>query len=439
IDWGPFFIAWEMPGHFPQVLSDKIFGTEATRLYNEAQKMVERIIAEKWFSADGVIGFWPASSNNADTITLQTETGEVKLESLRQQIKKAVGQPSYSLSDFIKPSPSPQTDWITGDAAKVPSREEDDVRNGYQWADPVTYPLLKKYAQEHRSDPTQAEDVLWRIVKTKKLEGYKFRRQHIIGNYIADLVCLDKRLVIEIDGLIHQLPENKEADEIRTKWLNEQGFKVLRITNEQVLNHTDETLDLISSTLKTQPSIKENSNLSFPFGGQGAVSDYMGSFAVTIHGAKKHIDQYAADNDEYNKILVQILADRFVEAYAECLHQKVRKEYWGYEKEESLTNEELIKEQYKGIRPAPGYPACPDHTEKLKLFDLLNVTENIGIELTESLAMNPPASVCGWYIAHPQSHYFGLGKINKDQLEDYANRKGMSLEEMERWLRPVLE
>lgn len=275
IDWGPFFIAWEMPGHFPEVLSDKIFGAEATRLYNDAQKMVGKIVKEKWFSADGVIGFWPASSNNADTVTLQTGKGEVNLESLRQQMKKAVGQPSYSLSDFICP---------------------------------------------------------------------------------------------------------KELG-----------------------------------------------------------TDFMGSFAVTIHGAKKHIDRFAAEHDEYNKILVQILADRFVEAFAECLHQRVRKEYWGYEKNENLTNEELIKEKYKGIRPAPGYPACPDHTEKIKLFDLLNVTENIGIELTESLAMNPPASVCGWYIAHPQSHYFGLGKIGKDQLEDYARRKGMSPEEAERWLRPVLE
>ena len=275
IDWGPFFIAWEMPGHFPEVLSDKIFGTEATRLYNDAQKMVQKIIAEKWFTADGVIGFWPATSNNADTITLQTNKGEVKLESLRQQLKKAVGQPSYSLADFIKP---------------------------------------------------------------------------------------------------------KELGD-----------------------------------------------------------DFMGSFAVTIHGAKKYIDQFAADHDDYNKILVQILADRFVEAFAECLHQQVRKEYWGYEKGETLSNEQLILEEYKGIRPAPGYPACPDHTEKLKLFELLNVTDNIGIELTESLAMNPPASVCGWYIAHPQSHYFGLGKIADDQLKDYAKRKGLSIEEAEKWLRPVLE
>jgi 5-methyltetrahydrofolate--homocysteine methyltransferase len=281
IDWGPFFIGWEMPGRFPEVLSDKIFGQEATRLYNDAQKMVQTIVTEKWFSANGVIGFWPAVSNNRDTITLQTNSGEVKLESLRQQMKKAVGQPSYSLADFVK------------------------------------------------------------------------------------------------------------------------------------------------------PALTDNSPLTTP--------DYMGAFAVTIHGAREHIDRFAAEHDEYNKILVQILADRFVEAFAECLHERVRKEYWGYAAGETLTNDEMIKEQYQGIRPAPGYPACPDHTEKLKLFSLLDVTSNIGIELTESLAMNPPASVCGWYFAHPDSHYFGLGKIGRDQLEDYAERKGMSLEEAERWLRPVLE
>jgi 5-methyltetrahydrofolate--homocysteine methyltransferase len=178
---------------------------------------------------------------------------------------------------------------------------------------------------------------------------------------------------------------------------------------------------------------------SSPLGDSDTNTDYMGAFAVTIHGAKKHIDRFAANHDDYNKILVQILADRFVEAFAECLHERTRKEYWGYEKGENLSNEQMIREEYKGIRPAPGYPACPDHTEKIKLFDLLDVTKNIGIELTESLAMNPPASVCGWYIAHPQSHYFGLGKIDQDQLKDYARRKGMSLDEAEKWLRPVLE
>jgi 5-methyltetrahydrofolate--homocysteine methyltransferase len=236
---------------------------------------VETIVEEKWYTASGVIGFWPANSNNRDTITLQTGNGEVKLESLRQQSKKAAGQPAFSLADFVAPS--------------------------------------------------------------------------------------------------------------------------------------------------------------------GTKEDYMGAFAVTILGADKWIRKFAGEYDEYNKIMVQILADRFVEAFAECLHEQVRKEHWGYEKGENLTNEQLIKEQYKGVRPAPGYPACPDHTEKWKLFSLLNATENVGIELTESLAMNPPASVCGWYFAHPQSHYFGLGKIGRDQLEDYAQRKGMTIEEAERWLRPVLE
>ncbi|HET9430248.1 MAG TPA: vitamin B12 dependent-methionine synthase activation domain-containing protein, partial [Chitinophagaceae bacterium] len=437
IDWGPFFIAWEMPGKFPDVLTDKIFGVEATRLYKDAQKLLEQLVKEKWFSACGVIGFWPANSNNADTITLQTDKGPVKLEMLRQQLKKALGQPSFSLADFVKPGPFPNSTPTEEDAAKAASQREGEQLSGYMMADPITYPLIKQFAEQNRAKPTQAEVVLWELVKTKKLSGYKFRRQHIIGAFIADLVCLDKKLIVEIDGLIHQLPENIVADEIRTNWLTDRGFKVLRVTNEQVLNRTEETLELISAALAKQPSIKDDNDLSSPFGGQGA--DYMGAFAVTIHGAKKQVERFAAVQDEYNKILVQILADRFVEAFAECLHHLTRKEYWGYEKNETLTNEQMIREEYKGIRPAPGYPACPDHTEKLKLFELLNVTENIGIELTESLAMNPPASVCGWYIAHPQSHYFGLGKIGQDQLRDYAERKGMNIEEAERWLRPVLD
>ena len=262
-----------MPGKFPAILEDKNFGTEATRLYNDAKVLLEKIVKEKWFTAEGVIGFWEASSNNRDTIILKTNNGEIHLECLRQQLKKAAGQPNFSLADYVSPD----------------------------------------------------------------------------------------------------------------------------------------------------------------------ASDYMGAFAVTIHGAKKHIEKFAADHDDYNKILVQILADRLVEAFAECLHHEVRKKYWGYAKDETLSNEELIREKYTGIRPAPGYPACPDHTEKIKLFELLDVTKNIGIELTESLAMNPPASVCGWYFAHPKSHYFGLGKITRDQLEDYAKRKNMPVEEAEKWLRPNLD
>jgi 5-methyltetrahydrofolate--homocysteine methyltransferase len=438
IDWGPFFIAWEMPGQFPAVLTDKIFGTEATRLLDDAQKLVQKIVEEKWFTASGVIGFWPASSNNADTITLQTDRGEIKLEFLRQQLKKAVGQPSFSLADFVKPAAPSNSPNGGGHQRTEPVVEHEF----YYDADPMLYKLTKEFALKHRKNPTQAEKFLWEQLRGKKLAEYKFRRQHIVGKYIADFVCLAKKLIIEIDGLIHQLPENKESDEARTFWLQSKGYSVIRFRNEEVINDAEKVSLSIERKIKSLPfAEKRNYSRDFPPLGEqkGAVSDYMGAFAVTIHGASEQVRKFAAEQDEYNKIMVQILADRFVEAFAECLHQRVRKEFWGYAKDEHLTNEQLIKEEYKGIRPAPGYPACPDHTEKIKLFELLNAKENIGIELTESLAMNPPASVCGWYIAHPDSHYFGLGKIGKDQLEDYAIRKGMAIAEAEKWLRPNLE
>jgi 5-methyltetrahydrofolate--homocysteine methyltransferase len=146
------------------------------------------------------------------------------------------------------------------------------------------------------------------------------------------------------------------------------------------------------------------------------------------------VDKLKADLDDYNAIMLQALADRFAEAFAERMHERVRKEFWGYAPAENLENDLLIAEKYEGIRPAPGYPACPDHTEKWKLFEMLDVTAKIGIELTESLAMYPAASVSGWYFSHPESKYFGISKLAKDQLEDYAQRKGMELREVERWL-----
>ena len=276
IDWQPFFIAWEMHGKFPQILNDSIIGTEATKLYNDANILLDQIIKEKWLTAQGVIGFWEANTTAPDTIEVKAGNDEVKLESLRQQIKKAAGQPNLSLSDFITP----------------------------------------------------------------KNTGKK---------------------------------------------------------------------------------------------------DFIGGFSVTIQGIEPHIKKFETAHDDYNKIILQAIADRLAEAFAELLHQKVRKEYWGYNREENLSNEELIKEKYSGIRPAPGYPACPDHTEKYKLFELLGGTDTTGITLTESLAMYPAASVCGWYFSHPQSQYFGVGKIQPDQLEDYIRRKKLDKDEMTRWLRPVLE
>ncbi len=278
IDWQPFFIAWELHGKFPQILQDPVVGTEATRLYNDANALLDQIIAEKRLSATGVTGFWPAAKTAPDTVQVQHGDETVTLEFLRQQIKKAEGQPNLSLADFICPSPAGQ---------------------------------------------------------------------------------------------------------------------------------------------------------------QG--TDYIGAFSVTIGGVDTWVKQYEAQHDDYNKILLQALADRLAEAFAECLHEKTRKELWGYARNEALSNEDLIRESYQGIRPAPGYPACPDHTEKYKLFALLGGEAATGIQLTESLAMYPASSVCGWYFAHPESRYFGVGKINHDQLADYAARKGMSTEEATRWLRPVLE
>ena len=278
IDWQPFFIAWEMHGKFPALLTDSVIGVAATNLYNDAKKLLQKIIDEKWLNARGAIGFWQAGKTAPDTVVVKDGSSLVSLEFLRQQIKKAEGQPNLSLADFIKPSSA----------------------NGQQ------------------------------------------------------------------------------------------------------------------------------------------SSDYIGAFAVTIEGIEPHIKKFETALDDYNKIILQALADRLAEAFAELLHKKTRQEYWGYATDEHLTNEQLIKEEYLGIRPAPGYPACPDHTEKYKLFNLLGGKEATGIELTESLAMYPASSVSGWYFANPESKYFGVGKISEDQLNDYAKRKGMSIEDATKWLRPIL-
>ncbi len=278
IDWTPFFIAWEMHGKFPAILNDTVIGQEATKLFDDANRMLTKMVKEKWLTPKAVIGFWPANSDGRDTVHVLDEKqgNEVQLQFLRQQMKKAADQPNLSLADFIAPTECKQ-------------------------------------------------------------------------------------------------------------------------------------------------------------------QDHIGAFAVTIQGIEPYIKRFEQEHDDYNKIMLQALADRLAEALAEYLHAEVRTKYWGYATDESLSNEELIKENYIGIRPAPGYPACPDHTEKHKLFKLLNAQSTTGIELTESLAMYPASSVCGWYFSHPESKYFGVGKITQDQLVNYATRKEMDKPEAEKWLRPILD
>lgn len=200
--------------------------------------------------------------------------------------------------------------------------------------------------------------------------------------------------------------------------------------------HTQHTLRQQTKKAAGQPNMALS---DFIAPRESGLTDYIGAFVVTAgHGVEDRVKQFEADHDDYNAIMLKALADRFAEAFAEYLHEKIRKEEWGYGATEVLSNEDLIAETYRGIRPAPGYPACPDHTEKPGLFDLLNATEISGVSLTETLAMWPAASVSGWYFGHPEAKYFGLGKINVDQVEDIARRKAQKKEIMERWLSSVL-
>jgi 5-methyltetrahydrofolate--homocysteine methyltransferase len=224
-----------------------------------------------------------------------------------------------------------------------------------------------------------------------------------------------------------------------------QVFPAQSVNDDDVELYTDDSRKQVLATLhflrqqSQKASTLPNICLSdFIAPKDSGIADYMGAFIVTAGiGCDAICKEYEAQHDEYSSIMVKAIADRLAEASAEYLHQKVRKEIWGYIADETLENTDLIAEKYQGIRPAPGYPACPDHTEKLTLFSLLN-GEDIGVSLTESLAMMPAASVCGWYFAHPKAQYFTVGKIDKDQVRAYAQRKNMSIEECERWLAPIL-
>ncbi|TNE62654.1 MAG: methionine synthase [Alphaproteobacteria bacterium] len=278
IDWTPFFRTWELAGNYPAILEDAVVGESARSLFADAQAMLKQIVDEKWLTARGVLGFWPANADGDDVVLYDGDNRSdviARFPFLRQQVEKREGRANDCLSDFMAPA--------------------------------------------------------------------------------------------------------------------------------------------------------------------GEKPDWLGGFAVTAgHGIEEHLARFKAAGDDYNDILLKALADRLAEAFAERLHERVRTEFWAYAPDERLSNEELIKERYAGIRPAPGYPACPDHSAKADLFRLLDATERAGIILTDSFAMVPTAAVSGFYFSHPEAHYFGVGKIGRDQLEDYAERRGVSLEQAERWLRPNL-
>ena len=263
------------------------------------------------------------------------------------------------------------------------------------------------------------------------------------GKYPA---ILEDKVVGETAQKLHedalQLLDRIEKEKLLKARATFGFFKANRVNHEDIKvfdpEHTDKgltTLHFLRQQNKKALRLPNFALSDFIAPHESGKDDYIGAFVVSCgFGADELAKQFEYDLDDYNSIMVKALADRLAEAFAEYLHKKVRTEYWGYDKSENLSNSDLIIENYTGIRPAPGYPACPDHLEKRKLFDLLNAEEEIGVTLTESYAMHPAASVSGWYFAHEESRYFGLGKIQKDQVEDYAQRKGMKIEEIEKWL-----
>jgi 5-methyltetrahydrofolate--homocysteine methyltransferase len=226
---------------------------------------------------------------------------------------------------------------------------------------------------------------------------------------------------IEARAVIGLFPANSVGDDIEI-YSNEQRIQVVGIQH---------TLRQQTKKVSGQPNLALS---DFIAPKETGIKDYIGGFVVTTGiGLEKHVERFEKDHDDYNSIMVKALADRLAEALAEHMHREVRLKHWGYAVTENLSNDELIKESYRGIRPAPGYPACPDHLEKIGLFNLLNATELTGVSLTETLAMLPASSVSGWYFGHPHAKYFGLGKINQDQLEDVANRKKIKSSELKKW------
>jgi 5-methyltetrahydrofolate--homocysteine methyltransferase len=273
-----------------------------------------------------------------------------------------------------------------------------------------------------------------------------FRTWELAGKYpeiLEDKIVGEqaRNLFIDAQTLLKRIIEEKwlKANGVIGIWNANSKGDDIEIYLDDSRKSPHKTISMLRQQRERSKGVPYMSLSDFVAPKETGLHDYVGGFAVTTGiGIEEHLEKFQKDNDDYNKIMLQSLADRLAEAFAELMHKKVRTELWGYSKNESLTNDELIKESYVGIRPAPGYPACPDHTEKITLFSLLDAENNTGIKLTESLAMHPAAAVSGLYFAHKDSRYFGVGKIAKDQAEDYAARKGVSIDVVEKWLSPNL-
>ena len=351
-----------------------------------------------------------------------------------------------------------------------------DKKDAFVAATKADYQKLREHHEKNRGAKEYLSLEAARANKTKlEFEGKIVKPKHLGITTVEDFSLAELSSFIdwtpffqtwELAGRFPRILEDEVVGEAATKlfadaqamlrtivaekWLTAKAVVGLWPANsvgDDIEIYTDETRQEVLYTQRTiRQQLKkavnaDNTALSdFIAPKESGISDYIGGFVVTAGlNIDEHVARFEADHDDYNSIMIKALADRLAEAFAECLHQKVRKEIWGYAADESLSNDDLIKEQYKGIRPAPGYPACPDHTEKIGLFEILNATEITGVSLTESLAMFPTASVSGWYFAHPDAKYFGVGKITQEQVADIAQRKGEKVEVMERWLGANME
>jgi 5-methyltetrahydrofolate--homocysteine methyltransferase len=498
IDWTPFFHAWELRGVWDRekmVLKTKNEGgaAEAKKLYAEACEYLEKLVAEKRLQARGIYGFFPANSEGDDIIVRNADgTERTQFHTLRQQIKKTSGKPNVALSDWVKPvaadcirpaqhNPSIQKEkwgglphWYReGATYAVTFRLEDTFPKGVLAAYAKEKEDLKRRIElaENEGDEGFVKDLRKQLdqlygeriekvldegmgecwMKNPKIaeivagaithfagERYDLGAWCVMPNHAH--VILSPKAGESLAEILHSIKRfsAREANKVLGRegafWQKESYDHIIR-DEEDFVHQSGYVLRNPKSAGLVDWEFVGNGGLAGRM--QSAATDHIGGFVVGIHGADEYAKELDAENDPYGSIMVKAIADRLAEAFAEMLHHRARIE-WGYEAEGELTKDALIHEKYQGIRPAPGYPAQPDHTEKPILFELLGATEATGVYLTESCAMHPGAAVSGIYFSHPESHYFALSDLQKDQIEDYARRKGMTLAEAEKWLGPWL-
>ncbi|MBL4669620.1 MAG: methionine synthase, partial [Flavobacteriales bacterium] len=315
---------------------------------------------------------------------------------------------------------------------KIEDAHKNKFQIDFEKDKPVKPNLLGNKVFENYDLKEIAEYIDWTpFFRTWELAG---KYPEILEDKIVGEECV--KLFADATQMLHQIIDEKwlEARAVIGIWeANSVSDTIIEVNNGEA------NLQQLRQQSKKVAGVPSISLADFIAPKESGIQDYVGGFVVTTGlGIDEHIARFEADHDDYNSILLKALADRLAEAFAELMHKKVRLEYWGYATNENLDNEALIKENYKGIRPAPGYPACPDHTLKRELFKLLDATKLAGVELTESLAMFPTAAVSGFYFGNPQAKYFGLGKIAKDQIQEYAKQKNVSIESAEKWMSPNL-